>query len=146
MVIRIKTAVRNLVAGIIMVGVILGIGLLIFSNKDEIDTNTYSTDVNRVSYINLQGWNVEETPYTEKVIKIPEKFNKTYDKYNDIQNKQGWDLSDYKGETATEYTYKVLNYNGGEENIYARLIILDNRIIGGDIFQMESNGFIKTLK
>ncbi|MDR0920496.1 MAG: DUF4830 domain-containing protein [Oscillospiraceae bacterium] len=143
---RLRTWVRNLIAAVLTVAVVLGIILLIFHNKDKIDTNLYDKNFNRISYINLQGWDIDETPYSEQYITIPEKFNKVYEKYNSIQNKQGWDLADYKGKSAIEYIYKVKNYNNGEDNVYARVIVLSNRIIGGDIFKMEQGGFIKALK
>jgi NhaP-type Na+/H+ and K+/H+ antiporter len=146
MIIRVKTWVRNIVVGIIFIGIITGIVILIISNRVKIDTNLYDVNFNRVSFINLQGWDIEETPFSEQEITIPEKFNSVYKNYNNIQQKQGWNLADYKGQKATEYIYKINNYNGGEENTYARVIIMDNRIIGGDVFKMEQNGFIKPLK
>ncbi|GHU54771.1 hypothetical protein FACS1894132_09900 [Clostridia bacterium] len=143
---RLKTWTRNLIAGALAIAVMLGIILLIFHNKANIDTNLYNKNFNRISYINLQGWNIDENAYSEQDIIIPEKFNEIYKKYNNIQQKQGWDLSDYKGKSVTEYVYKIKNYNNGEDNVYARVLVISNRIIGGDIFKMEQNGFIKALK
>jgi hypothetical protein len=144
--IKLKTWVRNLIAGALTLGIIVGVIMLIFHNKANIDTNLYDKNFNRVSYINLQGWDVEETPFSEQIVTIPERFNDVYKRYNDVQHKQGFNLSDYKGKNVTEYIYKVKNYNNGEDNVYARLLVFSNRIIAGDIFKMEQNGFIKPLR
>lgn len=138
--------IRNIFAAVSLVGVAAGVLFLIFSNKNEIDTNLYSNEFNRISYINLQGWDIEETPYSVQEIVIPDKFNDVYKDYNAVMQKQGWDLSDYRNKTVKEYTYLVKNYAGGEKDVYARIILQDNRIIGGDIFKMEPGGFIKPLK
>ena len=74
---------------------------------------------------------------------IPSKFNETYTSYNELQKQQGLDLTKYAGKECTKYTYEILNYDG-DEKIVANLLVLDNRVIGGDISERQKDGFMHT--
>ena len=73
---------------------------------------------------------------------LPSSFNDTYEKYNQIQKEQGLDLLKYAGATCQRYTYEVTNYPGKDSGVVANLLVLDGRVIGGDICSVELNGFI----
>ena len=66
-------------------------------------------------------------------VKIPSEFNSHYEKYNDLQQKIGLDLENYKGVTAKRSTYKLENYENNSKVYYATLLIYENRVIGGHI-------------
>lgn len=64
-------------------------------------------------------------------VTIPENFNDTYEKYNELQKPLGTDLSGYKGRECTRYS---LHYP--EDEGYGRtmtLLVFDGRLIGGDM-------------
>ena len=44
------------------------------------------------------------------------------------------------------YVYKIENYPGATEPVYATLLIWKNQIIGGDITDTAANGMIQPLK
>jgi len=98
----------------------------------------------RVSYLNLCGLKVDEENYSKQNVVIPRVFNETYSQYNILQNRQGFDLSKYKGKEAAVYTYDVLNY--GKSNIKAVLIVKDGQLIGGDVHSTSERGYIVGLK
>ncbi len=98
-----------------------------------------------LDYINSFGWMVEGDCRMEEVI-IPQQFNDVYTEYNKLQKEQGFDLSKYCGETAKQYTYRVLNHKSGGENVYLHLLVLDGQVIGGDICSTELNGFMQAFK
>lgn len=65
----------------------------------------------------------EETVSTKKII-IPSVFNDVFEEYNELQKKQGLDLSKYKGKNAEEYMYRC-----GDD--YVTVIVYDGCVIGG---------------
>ena len=76
-------------------------------------------------------------------ITIPAEFNEVYERYNELQKSQGLDLSQYKGEQAERYTYDITNYPN-DADVKANIIILNNRIIGGDLCTVSLNGVMTT--
>lgn len=98
----------------------------------------------RVNFINSLGISVREEPVEQKEIIIPQVFNDVYLKYNLMQLSAGYDLSLYKGKTATLFKYATTQENN--DSIFVNLIICNGLIIGGDISSAKINGFILPLK
>ncbi|MEG1887847.1 MAG: DUF4830 domain-containing protein, partial [Oscillospiraceae bacterium] len=92
------------------------------------------------------GWKIDESTLETADIIIPFEFGDVYEKYNQIQKKQGFDLGNYKGENVTRYTYKVLNYPESSDNIRVNLLVLKGRIIGGDVCSLDIEGFMIPIK
>lgn len=100
----------------------------------------------RQSFMNEMGWDVSDKYSTCKVITIPSEFNDVYNKYNDLQQQQGFNLADYKGKTVEIYSYEVYNYPDKPDNIVCNLMIYDGKLIGGDVSSVELSGFMQGLK
>lgn len=66
-------------------------------------------------------------------VKIPAHFNEVYEDYNALQERQGFDLSPFKGKTVRRYVYAV---DGGSAVILAK----DGRVIGGHFTEGEYGG------
>jgi len=85
-----------------------------------------------------------------KEITIPENFSEVYTSYNEIQKKQGFDLSRYKGKSATLYTFTVIGYineQGEPENhIEAHVIVCGGKIVGADVSSTRLDGFMKGVR
>lgn len=138
---------------LIATGVIVILITFLSNHIDSKDRNvastvTLETNEQREEYLKSLGWefNVE---FTEKEVKIPAEFNDTYNRYNEIQKSQGFDLSGFKGQTVKVYTYNITNYPGYENRdcIFANLLVLDNTLIGGDVCSTSvSDGFMQSLK
>lgn len=96
----------------------------------------------RITFLNAFGWEVEENPVSIEEVVIPEDFDETYEKYNELQKSQGLNLEKYQGKTVRRYTYKVTNYQGEESPVLANLLIYKNRVIGGDLCSSEYRGFM----
>lgn len=136
-----------IVAGIIVVAVTF------FSNhaagdRPAANSVALETDEQREQYLSSLGWEFN-TPCTQKEVTIPQEFNDTYVSYNEIQKAQGFDLEDYKGQTATVYTYNITNYEGFENRdcVYANLLVCENTLIGGDVCSTSlSDGFMQGLQ
>lgn len=101
-----------------------------------------STDSQRRDYLSSYGWETDDK-FETKELTIPERWNDVYIDYNEIQQNQGFDLTDYKGRKVTLYTYKITNYEGESEGIVADMLVCDGILIGGDICNTSAeNGFL----
>ncbi len=119
--------------------------LLINSSNGSADKDIICSSESSVAdYIASFGYEIGEAKIDEII--IPETFNDVYDNYNDIQKSQGFDLAMYKGEKVRRYTYRVLNYHDQDINVFAEVLIFDEKVIAADVYTTEVDGFIKPLK
>ena len=79
-------------------------------------------------------------------VRIPEKTTEVYDRYNALQKSQGFDLTAYAGKNVMRYVYKINNFPGATEPVYATLLVYKNQIIGGDITNTGTKGHIQGFK
>ncbi len=93
----------------------------------------------------LQSFGIETGECTVDEITIPGEFNDVYKNYNEMQRSQGFDLTDYKGQSVKRYTFSVLNHPDGM-NVFAEVLLLGKSVIGADIYSTELDGFISPLK
>ncbi len=101
-----------------------------------------SDDMERAKFLLSYGWEVSTVPLEVVQVTIPNEFNEVYKKYNQLQISQGFDLSNYKGKAVTRYTYSIVNYPDGIENVRANLLVYKNKVIGGDICTLDIRGFM----
>ena len=100
------------------------------------------TDSERRAYLSKYGYKLA-SDCEQKEITIPKKWNDVYNSYNQIQKNQGFDLTDYKGQKATLYTYTVTNYKGKGDCIVADMLVCEGKLIGGDICNPSAkDGFL----
>ena len=145
-----KKKIALVVAGI----VVLIVGLvLLFGGKDDTPTSATVTTAasvvgndDRVHFLNGFGWEVTNSPTESSQVRIPEKASEVFDRYNELQKSQGYDLSRYTGQTVMRYVYKVNNYPGATEPVYATLLISKNQVIGGDVTNTAAKGVIQGFK
>ena len=103
-----------------------------------------ATEEERRNYLTSFGWEADEE--TQKEITVPLHFNDVYTNYNAVQQKQGFDLSPYKGKKAVLYTYKITNYPDNER-VVADLIVIDGKIVGADLCDPDADsGFLTEMK
>ena len=111
-------------------------------NEADINYSKIKTNEDRIAFLKQFGWNVKENPVEEVEVTIPEKFDKVFVGYNEIQKRQGLDLSKYKGKNVTRYTYEITNYDGESGQVYVNVIVYRNKVIGGDVCSASIGGFI----
>ena len=111
-------------------------------NETEINYSKIKTNEDRIAFLKQFGWNVKEDSVDSIEVVIPEQFDKVFTGYNEIQKRQGLDLSKYKGKTVTRYTYEITNYENENGKVYANVIVYRNKVIGGDICSADVGGFI----
>lgn len=115
---------------------------------DAVINYSASNDEERMNFIKQLGLTVNPEPESVTQIIIPDEFDEVYSEYNELQKKSGLDLSDYRGCKAKKWTYAVTNYPGYEdcESIRINLIVYKGKVIGGDICNIELDGFMTGLE
>lgn len=145
-----KTSKKKIIAFIAAAILIPMFLLLMFkmispSNTANAPSGKYSllanSDEERNSFFSQFGWNIKEKPVEISDVIIPDFFNDAYENYNEIQKKQGLDLSKHKGKNCKKFIYEVLNYPEKSRGVRATIIVLDGKVIAGDIGSVEMNGF-----
>lgn len=129
-----------------VVGVILAIVLLFSGNSNATETvATVSGNNSRVQFLKDFGWQVAETPVQSGQVKIPAESSEIFDRYNALQKSQGYDLSQYAGKTVMRYVYRIDNFPGATEPVYATILVYKNQIIGGDVTNTAAKGVVQGL-
>ena len=139
---------KILIALAAIAGVIIALVALLGGGKDTTPTaaNAITGNDARVKFLTDMGWEVNASPVESSQVRIPETQTEVYQRYNDLQKSQGYDLTQYAGKTVMRYVYKVTNFTGATEPVYATLLVYKNQIIGGDITNTAANGKMQGFK
>lgn len=119
--------------------------VFLFGGEDAQSTAAPSVTTNdgRVAFLKGFGWDVAASPVESSQVKIPRETTEVFDRYNALQKSQGYDLSQYAGKNVMRYVYKVNNYPGATEPVYATVLVYKNQVIGGDITDTAARGQIR---
>ncbi len=142
-----KKKAAMIISGVIVV--IAALVLLLRGGGND-STPTVSTAVSnndaRVAFLKDFGWDVTTSPVESSQVRIPENSSQVFERYNQLQKSQGYDLSAYAGKTVMRYVYKLNNFPGATEPVYATLLIYKNQVIGGDVTNTAASGAIRGFK
>lgn len=109
---------------------------------EAVSFDKIKTAEDRINFLRQFGWEVESTPVEETEVTIPAEFDKVYKSYNELQKKQGFDLTKYMKKDVMRYTYKITNYPDYKGDVYVNMLVYKKKVIGGDVCSADSNGFI----
>ena len=112
----------------------------------EINYSKIKNEEDRINFLKQFGWETTGQAIDSEEVTIPAQFDKIFGGYNEIQKRQGLDLSKYKGKEMMRYTYEITNYEGYEGKVYANLIMYKNKIVAADITSADPYGFVHGLK
>ena len=104
------------------------------------------TNEQRVAYLESLGWEVDAEPVETLRLSLPEALTEPYLSYNQLQLRQGFDLTPCLGKTVDRCTYRVSNYPGRPNGCQADLYVCEGVIVAGDIVCTGADGFIDTLE
>ena len=143
-VISVKTGKRRIVLTLAaalaaLTAVLAGGKLLGADGADSLPAG--ETNGERLAFLAGYGWEAEEEPVEMREVLIPAEFDDVYLRYNEVQRAQGMDLAPYAGKTCSQWIYRVTNYPS-EEEVRAALLVLDGKIIGGDLSSTALGGFL----
>ena len=129
----------------VVIVVIAGLCMLLGGGDDTVSTAAGQVSNNdaRVAFLKSFGWDVTTSPVESSQVRIPSQSSEVFDRYNALQKSQGYDLSAYAGKTVMRYVYKINNYPGATEAVYATLLIYKNQVIGGDVTNTAAGGAIR---
>ena len=141
MVMTAKVNLKKILIGLAAAaGVILALIFLLGGNDTPTSAPQVSGNDARVQYLKELGWDVTTSPKESGQVKIPETPTEIYSRYNELQKKNGFDLTEHAGHTVMRYVYQVNNYPGAAEPVYATLLVHKDKIIGGDITDTSPGG------
>ncbi len=136
--------------GVLLVAVLAIIGIVIAgdggvvsasSTVAGIDYSGIKSAEERIAFIEQFGIEVDKASESEEGFKMPDNFDRVILGYNELQKKQGLDLSKYAKKRVTRYTYRVTNYNS-DGDVYANLFIYRGRIVACDVSSADPEGFV----
>ena len=119
---------------------ILSIGLVVLRGKPsdttEINGETVSLyaeeEAGVAAFLSACGYEAPELQFAHEIT-VPKQWNDVYTAYNELQLRQGFDLTPYKGKAATEYVYFV------SERRNLTVIVSNNRIIAVHICDCDGS-------
>ena len=86
--------------------VILGLILLFGGDHTQTTAATpVSNNEQRVQFLESRGWKVAAAPAESGQVRIPETATEVFDRYNQLQKQQGYELSTYAGKNVMRYVY-----------------------------------------
>ena len=143
--------IKYLIVSVLIVGIAASVLVMLFkcskpdSQAEYISVNNSVSGIDDLlNFISVFGWEVKPEPDEIREIIIPSEFDDVYENYNEIQLSQGYDLKDYAGERAKNWTFSVTNYPGYEDEEYIKINILtcNGKVIGGDVCSVKLDGFM----
>ncbi len=140
-----KKKIAAVLAGVAVLIVAL---VLLLGGGDARQTASASLSTNeaRVRFLEEFGWKVAASPKETGQVRIPAQTSEVFDRYNALQKSQGYDLSQYAGKTVMRYVYKITNYPGATDPVYATLLVYKDQVIGGDVTDTAAKGVIRGFK
>lgn len=133
-----------LLFAVILTGLVLtgqGGVVLASGSATEVDYSGIKTSEDRAEFIKSFGIEIENGSEQEVAFRMPESFDRVILGYNELQKKQGLDLSKYHNKRVTRYTYKVTNYDSDGE-VYANLFVYRGKIVACDVSSSDPSGFV----
>lgn len=114
-------------------------------STEDAPTLEARTNEQRVAYLASLGWEVDAEPVEALRLTLPGELVEPYRSYNELQLRQGFDLTPLLGETLERYTYALRNYPGRERGCQADIYVFDGTVVAGDVICTGAGGFIDTL-
>ena len=149
MVMTAKVDKKKILLIVVALAALIFSGILLLGGEEETAAtaapNVSGNDA-RVQFLKEFGWDVTTSPTETSQVKIPEESSEVFDRYNNLQKSQGYDLTKFAGKKVMRYVYKVNNYPGATEPVYATVLVYKNKIIGGDVTDTAARGQIRCFK
>ena len=144
-----KVDKKKILLGLAAAAVVIVALIMLFGSRDDATPtagSTMASNDSRVKFLMDFGWEVAASPTESGQVKIPKETTEIFERYNALQKSQGYDLSQYAGKTVSRYVYKIKNYPGSTDPVYATLLVYNDKIIGGDITDTGAKGVIRGFK
>ncbi|MCL1903750.1 MAG: DUF4830 domain-containing protein [Oscillospiraceae bacterium] len=147
---KLKSNLPLIVIGFIciLLIVLFAASRLATAQKEEKSAQYAITEMNSAAdvakFLTEYGWEVRDEPSAVKSVRIPAEFDAVYNKYNQLQILQNFDLTEYRTKTAVMYTFRILNHVS-HNNVFANVLVYEGNVIAGDVISYAIDGFITGL-
>lgn len=143
-----KVDLKKILTVIGIAAAVIIAAIILFGGESSTETAAPSVASNdaRVQFLKDFGWDVAASPVESSQVRIPDQTSEVFERYNALQQSQGYNLTEYAGKTAMRFVYRINNYPGATEPVYATLLVYKNRIIGGDITDTAAHGQVRGFK
>ncbi len=147
-----KVSKAKLVAILLVIAIIVALLVVLSSRAGQDGTTaenvvtTVASNEDRVAYLQSFGWEVADSPLESQEVRIPAELPEVLQRYNELQQSQGFDLEQFAGKTVRRYVYEVLNYPDTTDSYYATLLVYDDQVIGGDVTAASQDGLMQGLQ
>ena len=105
-----------------------------------------STNEGRIAFLQGFGWEVSPEAVQTQEVRVPAEENEVFQRYNELQRSQGYDLTQYAGKTLRRYVYTITNYPDGEGTYYATVLVYKKDVAGGDVCSAAQNGVMHSFE
>ncbi len=129
---------------IVLVAAVLLTALILLRGRGKSDG--VSTPEGRQAFLQQYGWEIDLSSEDQRSVQLPQVLEGMLLRYNELQLKQGYDLTEHLGEVCQQFTYRVLNHPDKDQTVLATLYIQGDRVIAGDIHSTALNGFLQGLQ
>ena len=143
-----KVDLKKILLVLAVIAAIILLGIWILGGDEDVTTAApaVSTNDGRVEFLKSFGWEVAASPVESSQVKIPKASTEVFDRYNQLQKSQGYDLTQFAGKNVMRFVYQITNFPGATEPVYATLLVYKNQVIGGDITYTAAKGQIRGFK
>lgn len=141
-----KVEMKKILTIIGIIAALIIAAIWLFGGTDDSTATaapSVATNDGRVQFLKSFGWDVSTSPVESSQVKIPEETSEVFDRYNDLQISQGYNLKDFAGKNVMRFVYKINNYPGATEPVYATILVYKNQVIGGDVTDTAAKGQIR---
>lgn len=148
MVMTAKVNLKKVLIGLLAAAAVILALILLLGDHDSrpAAAGAVSNNDARVEFLKSFGWEVTTSPADSGQVKIPAGASQVFDRYNDLQKSQGYDLTPYAGKAVMRYVYKINNYPGATDPVYATVLVYQNKVIGGDVTDTSATGVIRSFR
>ena len=98
----------------------------------------------RIAFLRQFDIEVKQGSGKEEAFTMAQSLDRVLLGYNEMQKKQGLDLSKYTRKRVTRYTYEVTN-SAAEGPVFVNILVYRGRVIAGDVCSADPDGFVMAL-
>ncbi len=102
------------------------------------------TSEDRINFLSQFDIEVKAESEKSETFSVAESLDRVLLSYNELQKKQGLDLSKYTGKRLVRYTYEVTNADR-EGAVYVNLLVSRGRVVAADVSGDGENPFVIAL-
>lgn len=146
----IRFSKKRAIAILITIALVIAAVILAFPEKNAEPASaplfSAGSEEERIAYIRSLGYDVSGNSCVSRDVVIPQVFDDVYENYNELQLRCGFDLSKYKGRQVRLYTYSLSGYPGFDDDVMCDLLVLGDKVVGGNIYTAALDGFMHGLR